>query len=115
MELYAQFGISNWEFKTNNEDTYLLNYISKESVEYNAKGTSSISLYMQIVSNELKQFIVNSNEKDITLYRHRLVRILNGDDVPLEEYFINVKIKSFVEDITNGRCGEIIIMAESGK
>ena len=115
MELYAQFVISDWEFKTDEGYTYLLDYITKESVEYNSLGTSKISLSMSIISNELKQFIINSNEKNITLNRHRIVRTTNGDDVPLEEYFINVKIKSFVEDIIEGQVGEIVITAESGK
>ena len=115
MELCAQFVISDWEFKTDEGDTYLLDYITKESVEYNSLGTSKISLFMSIISNELKQFIINSNGKNITLYRHRLVRTINGDDLPLEEYFINVNIKSYFEDMVQGQFGEIVITAESGK
>jgi len=115
MSLYAQFEISNWEFKTDDGDSYLLDYINKETVTYDANGHARVSLSMQLVSDGLKDFLTHSRNKNLTLYRYRILRTENDERVDFNEFFKDIKIESYNEDALCGSVCEMTITAKTGE
>ena len=115
MSLYAQFEISNWEFKTDDGDSYLLDYINKETVTYDANGHARVSLSMQLVSDGLKDFLTHSRNKNLTLYRYRILRTENDERVDFNEFFKDIKIESYNEDALCGSVCEMAITAKTGE
>ena len=115
MRLYAQFDISNWEFKSDSGDTYLIDYINKETITYDANGHARVSLSMQLVSGELKSFLTHSYNKNLTLYRYRILRTENDERVNFNEFFKDIKIESYKEDALCGSVCEMNITAKTGE
>jgi hypothetical protein len=97
MEQYAQYSVSDWTFESG-EIKYTLDYINKEQITYTADGGATVSLWFQIQSDSLKEFLNVSKNKIVTLTRERYVRIVSGEDYNLKEKFGNISLLSLVED-----------------
>jgi hypothetical protein len=115
MSLYAQFEVSNWEFKTDDGSSYLLDYINKETVTYDASGHAKVTLSMQLVSDGLKDFLTHSCDKNLTLYRYRILRSENDERMNFNEFFKDIKLESYSEDALCGNVCEMNITAKTGE